>query len=127
MFINKKKKTQNIINLYIPHPTSPHCPRNYTQNLTLIANLLKFLIGGDFNAHHPTWYTEQESDTRGNHIVAYLEQLYILNNKNSNTRTPLQTNQTQHPQTSLPSPLTSIHIYIGPLKITSTQITNLSS
>ena len=81
-----------IINIYIP-PTAS-CPPEYEPNLGLLFDQNSdVLIMGDFNAHHPSWYSETSSTegaNRGEVIADWINgsNLAVLNDETP-TRRPL--------------------------------------
>ena len=80
-----------IINVYIPPGTS--CPPGYSVNFAGLGNTQgDCLLVGDFNAHHPSWYSHTEDDraaARGNDLDAAVttSDLCILN-EDTPTRLP---------------------------------------
>ena len=85
-------KQITIINTYIPPEHSPGLPPNYTIRLHSLNTLQDILLGGDFNAKHTDWYTQQTNTQRGEEICTQLDQLHILNNTDSHTHIPHQAN-----------------------------------
>jgi hypothetical protein len=80
-----------IVNLYIPPATS--CPPNFTPSLfPLFTSDADSLILGDFNAHHPTWYSATQDDraaARGVDVDAAVEAGSLVTlNEDTPTRLP---------------------------------------
>ena len=96
----------HIHNIYIP-PTSS-CPSTYTPSFTrLFQTQDDTLILGDFNAHHPAWYS-QTSDTRAagrGEIIhdTLTDSDLVLLNTDSPTRLPSDSNPTS-PDLSISTP-----------------------
>ena len=73
--ITHNHNTLNIYNIYIP-PTSC-CPPGYRPDLNnfLSTHDDDTLIVGDFNAHHPYWYSRTEDDQAASRGIAFAEAL----------------------------------------------------
>src|SRR5215469_13449577 len=104
--VKSLNSTFNIVNIYLPHPSSTHCPPNFHPDLSPLLTLDNLFIGGDFNALHPLWSPHPPQPTpRGSFILQSLEPLSILNSPLTPTRKPTQHNQTPtSPDISLISP-----------------------
>ena len=100
-----------ICNIYIPPPSS--CPVGYVADL---GNLLSIpddiLIVGDFNAHHPGWYSstlDHAAAARGTALAeAINDSALMVLNEDSPTRRP-----TNGPLTSPDLTLTNPHIALN--------------
>ncbi len=68
-----KGKNLTIRNVYIP--PSGSCQNQYKPNLEVLLNNTNetTLILGDFNAHHKSWYTEGNEDSRGKLVIEVIE------------------------------------------------------
>ncbi len=67
-----------IVNTYIPPASS--CQTGYSPDISTLLNLQETIILGDFNAHHPQWFSDK-TDTRGTQLATEINNsdLAILN------------------------------------------------
>ena len=96
-----------LANLYLPPSSS--CPGGYTPDFSRLPGafgaIQKYLVLGDFNAHHPSWYFSQAGDSRGDQLLDQLEGLVVLNCPFSPTRLPFSADyHPTSPDVSLASP-----------------------
>ena len=91
-----------VLNVYIPPRDS--CPANYRADFGALLrdDCERLVVVGDFNAHHPSWYSSQDSDDRGEALLVESGSLVVLNGDEP-TRLPLRGRPTS-PDISLCSP-----------------------
>ena len=97
-----KSSSLQIRNIYIPPSSS--CTQNYSPSLQYINENLSdtALILGDFNAHHASWHTEANEDTRGRNLSEALDNLQLgILNEDQPTR--IQNNTSTAPDISIAS------------------------
>ena len=80
----------HLINIYIPPHNSPGLPTNYQFTLQPLDTDNNIILGGDFNAKHPAWFTMQQADGRGTELATQLNSLFVLNDTDQHTHIPHQ-------------------------------------
>ena len=100
--IPAQNSSLQVRNIYIPPSSS--CSQNYQPSLQHINEDLKetALILGDFNAHHSSWHSEANEDTRGRNLSEILDNLQ-LGTLNEDQPTRIFNNTSTAPDVSIAS------------------------
>ena len=99
--INSNNNSLALRNIYIP-PTSS-CTQGYSPPLLSLHDNLPdtSLLLGDFNAHHPLWFSNDIEDLRGSSIVDWLGNTSHLGIANEDTATRSTNNSNTAPDITL--------------------------
>ena len=90
-----------IINAYLPPPVPSYLTIDFASILDLSNN--DFLLVGDFNAHHPQWFSSIASDARGDALVTAVD-----NSSAAFLNDDVHTRRSSNPNSSNSSPDISI-------------------